>query len=114
MLKIVVFIRRKAGLSRAEFKDYYENHHRKLIGNISDHIVDYRRSYPIDDKAEFDCLTEIWARDDAQLKQLQAAYRQAYPIISADEKNFIDQASLKMVVCEEYDVCEALGRHGNS
>ena len=114
MLKIVVFIRRKAGLSRAEFQDYYENHHRKLISTIADHIVDYRRSYPIDEGAEFDCLTEIWTRDEAQLKQLQAAYRQAYPIISADEKNFLDQASLRTVVCEEHDVCEALGRHADS
>ena len=114
MLKIVVFIRRKEGLSRAQFQDYYENHHRKLISNIADHITDYRRSYPIDEGAGFDCLTEIWARDEAQLKQLQAAYRKAYPIISEDEKNFIDQASLKMVICEEHDICEALGRHANS
>jgi hypothetical protein len=114
MLKIVVFIRRKEGLSRSEFQDYYETGHRHLVANIAEHLVDYRRSYPLDENAEFDCMTELWTRDRDTLKALQRAYKEVYPVISADERNFIDQASLRMVVCEEFDVCEALGKHANS
>ena len=74
MFKCIALLRRKPGLSREDFIDYYERQHAPLIRRLLPGIIDYRRNYvelegaflfpgaaPID----FDVITEIWLADRA-------------------------------------------------
>jgi hypothetical protein len=66
-VKMVFMLKRKPGMSRAEFIQYYESHHRPLGEKYVPNAVRYVRRYlepvpgpwstPAD---EFDVLTELW------------------------------------------------------
>ena len=69
MLKQVTLLKRKPGLSRAEFIDYYERHHSKLAERFLWRATRYQRRYvqpcvnPITGDAaelDFDVVMEIW------------------------------------------------------
>jgi hypothetical protein len=122
MVKLLIFMKRKPGLSRQQFIDYYENNHIVLIArHFGEFQTDYRRSYaedaapfgltgvadsPESGKAgvDFDVLTEIWLKDRATMDAMFA--RNAQPDIAAevaaDEENFVDRASVRFHIVEEY------------
>src|SRR5262245_13282947 len=124
MLKIVALIKRKPGLTHAEFKDYYETTHRLLVHHFADCIIDYRRSYPVQDlpqvKGEysvsslgdgaasglFDCLTEVWVRDAQALAKVFERLEKAKEEFEIDEGKFIDRPSVRLVICDERNICE--------
>jgi len=123
MLKMVVMIKRKEGISRAEFRDYYETSHCKLMQHFEDCIIDYRRSYPVPelvdagtvynpsgaeppdpDNQHFDCVTEVWLKSEDALRTLYA--RMAEPELAAifldDTKRFTDRSQTRFVICHEH------------
>lgn len=63
-MKIVEFIRRKPGMSRADFARYYEEIHAPLSLKLLPPFAKYVRNYPLStvegEEPEFDCITEIW------------------------------------------------------
>ena len=103
MPKVVLLMKRKAGLSLAEFKDYYERNHvplsKRLLG---DYMLDYRRNYrsggiatevtdaPGD--SDFDVITEIWYADQAAMEAMWARAREPEIAaqIDADGARFMD------------------------
>ena len=128
MLKIVVLMKRRKGITPEQYKDYYETRHRKLIEHFVEHVVDYRRTYPLrkagapagygeldggaGDEPDFDGMTEIWVRDRAAMDRIFAvmADPKIGKIFETDEANFIDRDTIRLFICEERNVCEALGR----
>ena len=67
--KILIFLKRRPGMSVEEFREYYENHHRPLVKQYSSGLSRYVRRYleplpHIDTKEmmepEFDVVTELW------------------------------------------------------
>jgi hypothetical protein len=75
MYKVLIFNSRREGLSREEFRDYYESVHAKRAEPYLDHVKHYSRRYLdwIPDGAngtvpgfDFDVITEIWcdSRED--------------------------------------------------
>jgi uncharacterized protein (TIGR02118 family) len=110
MLKVLVLIRKKSGLGRQEFIDYYENRHVPLITRLLGRFfVDYRRNF-IDldaspaDPPGFDVLTEMWVQDRATLDALftAAAEPALAAEIAADEEKFVDRSSVRIWVAEEF------------
>jgi hypothetical protein len=73
VIKIVTTLKKKAGMSTAAFRAYYEDHHR-IIGEkyLQDFAVRYVRRYmnPLPNEQgkqvepDFDVLLEIWFSDD--------------------------------------------------
>ena len=68
MLKSVELIRRKPGLSREEFRRYYEEVHAPLaVKHFGQYYARYVRSYVghhvRGEEPQFDCITEIWFKD---------------------------------------------------
>ena len=116
MIKILCFMRRKAGLSMAEFKSYYEEHHVPLIERHMAFYTEYRRNFVeerqhetehmVQDQAfalPFDVLTELTYADEAMYqKNLEAL---ADPVIGAlvraDEEQFLDRASMRVIIADE-------------
>jgi uncharacterized protein (TIGR02118 family) len=105
-------LKRKTGMSMAEFIDYYENKHVPLIRRLLPFQSDYRRNYVHPDTAistmdgqasDYDVVTEAWfatAQDYEQFcaDSVKPEIREA---LVGDEMNFIDRYQLKFFVVDE-------------
>lgn len=116
MFKWIVMIKKKKGMSREEFIDYYENRHEPLIRELLPRSVVYRRNYLIfndpmlnadgrggdAEEAGFDVLTEsvFSTREDAEALMKAFASPGIFERIRADEDNFVEPGHAKMYVVE--------------
>lgn len=120
MFKWVALIKKKQGVSSAEFMDYYENRHIPLLIELFpqwEKAKLYRRNYlkfddsvvaadnrdGVSDDAGFDVITEVMfeTREDADAL-LGAAFKQPenFAKVLEDENNFIEPGNAKMYVVE--------------
>lgn len=114
MYKILLFVKRKAGLTRDEFIDYYENRHVPLIQKSVSNARLYRRNFVVNEEdvagisgadtetLGYDCVTEIGFATKAEAEKHIADYLdpQNNPVIVADENNFIEPGGLTFVIVE--------------
>ena len=115
MFKCMALLRRKDGLSRDAFVDYYETRHAPLIRRLLPGIVEYRRNYidiegaflfpgaaPID----FHVITELWFADRAAYEAFvaRAAEPEVARQIAEDEENIFDRSATRMMTVEEHGV----------
>jgi hypothetical protein len=124
MIKVVIFMKKKPELSRAQLIDYYENSHVPLImKHTGSYMLDYRRSYPDWDNPisfsknfdfnddmtpehDFDVITEMWVKDRATLDEMFAAAGtpELVALIQADADQFRIQSSVRTVITDEYGI----------
>jgi uncharacterized protein (TIGR02118 family) len=113
--KILLFLKRRPGMTVEEFKDYYENRHVPLCSKYTSALSRYIRRYltphpnpdtGAKDELPYDVITEMWYEDEA-------AYRTAVEYLStsimpdeivADEKNLFDRSKIRMATIVE---CES-------
>lgn len=111
-VKIIALLKRKSGISREVFRDYYENKHVPLIMRLLPYMADYRRNYVLpasghDDSgiadADCDVVTEAWfiTNDDFKAFSEAAARKDIQEQIAADESEFLDRSSIRMFAVEE-------------
>lgn len=116
MFKWVVAIRKKKGLSREAFIDYYENKHAPMMQKLVPLPDRYRRNYVVlddpllnvdgrggsEEDLPFDCLTECVFETRGEAERLVAAFSrpEILDIINADEVNFIEPGCQKMYIVE--------------
>lgn len=110
-MKAVALLARKPGLSHAEFVDYYENNHSKLIRSLLPQIVEYRRNYLDRSSAigtdgavdpDFDVISEFVFDDMSGYEGMLATHAQpeVAAAIAADEENFLDRSRIRMYVVD--------------
>jgi hypothetical protein len=114
MTKLLILIWRKPGLTRAEFIDYYEQHHAPLARQLVPAIAaaQYRRNYvestvPYIAGAksyDFDVITEICFATHADYEDAMAtlARPKVSALITADEEHFIDRSKIQPFVVRTY------------
>ncbi len=93
-MKYVSLIRRRADLSRKDFRDYYEQVHAPLALQFSPPQL-YQRNHlnnPVDEQP-FDCLREFDYADD--FDPMQVLDTEAGPLLAQDERNFMDRDSVR-------------------
>ena len=119
MLKGIVLLKRKPGLTREEFLGYYENKHVPLVRKLLPSIGGYTRNYldltPVAsggevgaqlpaDPPDFDVITELWFAGKAEYEQFLAAL--ADPVVTQrlrqDEEVFLDRSTMRMFSVVEY------------
>ena len=114
MIKLIMPIKRRPGMTVAEFRTYYETRHR-LIGEkyLSGYASRYLRRYtnPTRDRdgqirdPDYDVFLEIWYPDEATMvacsKRLGSA--EARKEISEDEARLFDLSSMRSYVIEEHE-----------
>ncbi len=99
--KMLIFARRRAGMSRIEFRDYYENKHVPLVMKYAAGMKHYVRRYieptPGIPDPDYDVVTETWFADKATLDAvLGVMARDAMPAdVIADEMNLFDRSSFR-------------------
>ena len=114
MIKLITLLTRKVGLTRDEFIEHYETHHRKIGEKyLSGYAAKYQRRYlnvaesahhaPLD--LPFDVLMEIWFPDQARMDAAMAliASEEAQAEIIADEARLFDRELIRSYVVEEYE-----------
>ncbi|RYD86418.1 MAG: EthD family reductase [Sphingomonadales bacterium] len=122
MIKVIIFMKKNEGLSRAELIDYYENSHVPLImKHMGQYLLDYRRSFPdwddpisfsgnfnfVEDmrpEPTFDVVTEMWIKDRVTMDEMFAVAGDPAlaKVIEADAAQFRIQSSVRMCLTEEY------------
>lgn len=115
MLKFVTLLKRRPGMSREAFIDYYERHHARIgVKYLSGHALRYLRRYvrpmpnPVTgahDEPEHDVVMEIWFADRAAFDATMA--RLAEPAVAAeiaeDEERLFDRSMHRHFFVEEHE-----------
>jgi hypothetical protein len=104
--KVFIFLKRRAGMNVADFRDHYETRHRPLMDKYLSGLSFYARNYlnplpHIDTKTlsepEFDVVTELHFEDRKAFEGLVAMVSKGKlpPEIAADEDLFLDRAATR-------------------
>ena len=117
MISLLVLIKRKAGMSKEQFREYYERSHVALAKKHVAHLfADYRRNYATsaiflakfyegasDTQDEpFDMVTTILFENQSKCDEFfrvmeTPEIKQAF---AADEANFMDRAGSLVMLCD--------------
>jgi hypothetical protein len=114
--KILLFLKRRPGMSVEDFRSYYENHHVKLCEKYTVGAARYVRRFldPVGgEEMPFDVITEIWLEDRAVFEAVceMTAKNEPPPEIVADEERLFDRAkSRTCTVVEHESDMEAIAR----
>jgi uncharacterized protein (TIGR02118 family) len=112
MVKFVLLIKRKPGLSRAEFSRHWREVHGPLVMSlpeVSRHFASYVQNHLIDGSnhpqaaaaAEFDGIAEI-VYLSAESRDAMVREPEYHELVVPDEERFIDRGSVVAYQVEEY------------
>lgn len=112
VIKLVMPMKRRPGMSIEEFREYYESNHR-LIGEkyLKGYVTKYMRRFvnPLPDRngelydPEYDVILEIWYPDEETFKACGAHLSQPdiAAEIRADEEKLFDMRSMRSYLVDE-------------
>jgi hypothetical protein len=124
MPKLIVTMKRKAGTTHHDFRQYYESKHAPFaVKCFGSYFASYRRNYPYDEfsgnyddshalkspdtpgrsarEFSYDVLMEIWFDTQADMDKMYKALEGVKTEMAADEDMFIDRNSLRIFVVDE-------------
>lgn len=110
--RILLFMKRRPGMSMAEFEDYYENHHIPLCAKYMQGIAGYRRNYLVpqphaesgtNEELPYDVVTELIFDDEATYKATvdYLANNVMSDEVVNDEMNLFHRPTMRMATVEE-------------
>lgn len=110
--KILLFMKRRPGMSMEAFQDYYENHHAPLCAKYASGVSRYIRRFltphPNPETGEtgelpYDVITELWFEDEAVFRgTVDYLSTSIMPDeVVADEKRLFDRPKLRMATVIE-------------
>jgi uncharacterized protein (TIGR02118 family) len=106
MVKVLTFLKRKAGMPVDEFQAYWRTRHPEVVLRlpgvrryVQSHTLptSYGKGEPV-----YDGIAEVWADDTDALRAMGRS--PAYVDVQADEAAFIDRARMGILVTEEHVV----------
>src|SRR4051794_24217264 len=102
-MKLFAFVKRKDGMTREEFLDYWRNRHGPLIRDtpaLADCTISYvQHAAAEQDASGFDGVAvQEFATWDDFLAMLQG---ESGDLMRADEANFLDSSSIKVVFTDD-------------
>jgi uncharacterized protein (TIGR02118 family) len=106
MIKLMLVASRRDGMSREDFRAYYEDVHAPLVARLMKHCTRYVRNF-VDEEVSgpqaFDVVTEFWFDLDGPWQDAQAQLTNAAGIgaLEEDEARFMDRASVRLFTVRE-------------
>jgi uncharacterized protein (TIGR02118 family) len=110
MVKVVVLLTRREGMSREEFERYWREQHLPLVAQLPGLrrlVVNYVLPDPNDPAPAYDGVAEDWF-DDLQAHDAALASPQGQAVL-ADAPNFLDMTRFQLMIVEEEEVPLAVG-----
>jgi uncharacterized protein (TIGR02118 family) len=110
--KLILFVKRKSGISHEEFRQHYESCHAPLAwSKLSGKLVKYKRNYlssfPGLPEPIYDCITEFWFADKEALDgALTWTRSEAGQILAQDEEKFMERPTMLTYFASEADLHE--------
>ena len=110
MVKIVIFFKRKPGMSVEDFQQHWRTTHAEIIVKlpgikryVQSHVLAsaYRKGEPA-----YDAVAESYFESTQAMKDL--AKTPHYAAVLEDEPNFIDRPSMGSIITDEYVVKDAV------
>jgi EthD domain len=112
MVKLVLLLKRRAGMSVEDFRKYYETTHSVLGKKILPSAIRYQRRYlqalgaapGYEAVGEtYDCITEVWFADHAAMEAalVAAAAPDAAALLAEDEAKLFDRSKIRFYLVEE-------------
>jgi hypothetical protein len=103
----IALLKARAGVSRADLIDYYENHHVPLILSLAPAPDYYARNYlPETDErgfpADFDVLTHMKFTDEAARRTWLSLVLAEGSGVAEDEARFLDRGRTRAWIVEEH------------
>jgi len=104
MVKVITFLKRKAGMPVEEFQSYWRTRHPEVVTRlpgvrryVQSHALlsAYAHGDPI-----YDGIAEVWADDTTALRAMTQS--PAHPALQADEARLIDRASMGVIITEDH------------
>ena len=113
--KILLFMKRRPGMTFEAFQDYYENHHVPLCEKYTSGVSRYLRRFltphrnpetGATEELQFDVITELWFEDEALFRgTVEYLATSIMPDeVVEDEKQLFDRAKTRMATVVE---CES-------
>lgn len=110
--KILLFMKRRPGMSMEAFRDYYENHHAPLCAKYSSGVSRYVRRFltphrnpetGAEEELAFDVITELWFEDEAVFRGTVRYLLTAImpDDVVEDEGRLFDRAKTRMATVVE-------------
>ena len=106
MVKVITFLKRKAGMPVEEFQGYWRERHPEAVLRlpgvrryVQSHTLPstYGTAEPI-----YDGIAEVWADDTSALRAMTQSPH--HPALQEDEARFINRASMGVVITEDHVV----------
>jgi len=115
VLKVMLLVRRKEGMTREQFREYYERNHAVLAARHMSRCVRYVRNHVREEPSgpqDFDVITEFWFDIEPTAEALYAmADAATVALLEEDEERFMDRASMRVITVweDETDPSELQG-----
>lgn len=114
-IRMLVMVKRKAGLTPEQFRDGYENSHSRIAVRLFGHLwLSYRRNYLKSarsfngsafgiDVIGFDAVSEFVLRDAAAAEEMGRIARENAEMLAHDEDMWFDQTHCWKVAVESIE-----------
>jgi hypothetical protein len=110
--KILLFMKRRPGMSVEAFQDYYENHHAPLCVKYASGMKRYERRFltphpnpetGATEELAFDVITELWFDDEAIFRNTVTYLSTSImpEAVVEDEKRLFDRSKTRMATVVE-------------
>jgi len=104
MVKVITFIKRKAGMPVEEFQGYWLTRHPGVVTRLPG-VRRYVQSHALlslYEKSEpaYDGIAEVWADDTGALRAMTQS--PAHADVQADEARFIDRTTIGVIITEDH------------
>jgi uncharacterized protein (TIGR02118 family) len=104
MVKVITFLKRKAGMPVEEFQRYWRERHPEVVTRLPG-VRRYVQSHALPslygkDEPVYDGVAEVWADDTAALRAMTQS--PVHPDLQADEARFIDRARMGVIITEDH------------
>jgi uncharacterized protein (TIGR02118 family) len=104
MVKVLTFVKRKPGMAVDEFQHYWLTRHPEVVTRLPG-VLRYVQSHVLASayrpgEPPWDGIAEVWAEDTDALRAMTRSPEHVH--VQADEAQFIDRASMGLIVTEEH------------